>query len=52
MMKNVGTSQIVEDMLRDILASHGDPAHWRNMEARNDMREDQRCSEVPPGKET
>ena len=35
MMKNVATSQIVEDMLRDILASHGEPAHWRNIEAQN-----------------
>ena len=37
-MKNVGTSQIVEDMLRDILASHGDPAHWRNIEGRKEMQ--------------
>ncbi len=52
MMKNVGTSQIVEDMLRDILASHADPAHWRNVEARNDMQKEQTCPEAPPGKET
>jgi len=52
MMKNIGASQIVEDMLCDILASHGDPAHWRNIEARNDMHEDQTCPEAPPGKET
>ncbi len=52
MMKNIGTSQIVEDMLRDILASHGDPAHWRNLEARNDMPEDRVCPQAPPGKGT
>ena len=52
MMKNVATSQIVEDMLRDILDSQTDPAHWRNVEARNNAREDQTCPEAPPGKET
>ncbi len=52
MMKNIGTSQIVEDMLRDILASHADHAHWRNVEARNNARENQTCPEAPPGKET
>ncbi len=52
MMKNAATSQIVEDILLDILASHGDPAHWRNTECRSDMRKEQTSPEAPPGKET
>ena len=52
MMKNIATAQIVEDMLRDILASHGDPAHWRNIEGRKEMQDERASAEDPPGKET
>jgi hypothetical protein len=32
LMKDHATSDIVEDILNDILSSHGDPTHWRNTE--------------------
>ncbi len=40
LVKNHATSQIVKDILRDILSSHGDPTHWRNIEGRPAIEED------------